>query len=98
MMMRATLVVDEHVEDVGPAFVEFEEADDGHAGGFEGGGGAGGAVDPEAERLEAEGEFRDGVFVGVADADEDVARKRERRHGGHLRFGVGEAEVVVDAQ
>ena len=87
----------EHVEDVGAAFVELEEAHDGDAGGFERGGGAGGAVDPEAEGMQAAGEVEDGGFVGVADADEDVAGKGERRHGGHLRLGVGEAEVVVDA-
>ena len=67
------LAVLEHVEDVGAAFVQLEEALDRDAGVLERGGGAGGAVDPEAERLQPAREVEDGGLVGVADADEDVA-------------------------
>ncbi len=36
-------------------------------------------------------------LVGVLDADEQVAPLRQRRTGGHLRLGVGQPEVRVDA-
>ena len=45
----------EHVEDVGATLGELEEAFDGDAGLLERGGSAAGAVDPEAEGLEAAG-------------------------------------------
>jgi len=66
------LVVLEEVEDVGAAFVELEEGSDRNVGGLKRGGGAGSAADGEAKRDEAAREFRDGGFVGIADADEDV--------------------------
>ena len=95
---EADLAVLDHVEDVGAALGELEEVRDGDAGGLDGGGGAGGGVDLEAEGGEVLGaRAATSGFVGVLDADEDVAGKRERRLGGHLRFGVGEAEVGVDA-
>ena len=40
---------------------------------------------------------RDLLFVRVADADENFSAERQRRVCGHLRFGVGDAEIGVQA-
>ena len=54
-------------------------------------------MEPETCRAEFPGNRHDLVFVRILDADENIARFRQGRLGRHLRLGVGDAEVGIQA-
>ncbi len=85
------------VQGVGAAFGKLANAGDFQARLFQDSGRAGGGDDLKAQVGELPGDGGDFAFVGVADADEDAAAQGQGRVGGHLGFGVGDAEVGVQA-
>ena len=86
------------VDDVGAlAAGELGEDVHGDAGVADDLAGAAGGVEGEAEVGVAFGDADDVGAVGFFDADEDVAGGGQGAAGGHLAFGEGHAEVVVDA-
>ena len=87
----------DQVDDVGAAFVHFEDGFGRNARGFERRGGAARGEQAEAEFVQFLAERAEMALVAVVDAEKNGALARQPLAGGELRFGEGQAVRRGDA-
>lgn len=90
------LAVLDHIDRIGPAFVDLGQASDRHAVIGQDLGGAASRKDVEAEGDQLARGVDDEGLVGVFDREEDVTSDRQAGLGGGLSLGEGNAEIGIE--